>query len=161
MKIERTSNMVNMLDEVARNHNIVLQWRINKIASWMSLKSSENIPESSVQYWNILFAPPPAKHAFHRLSDQWVDCVNGFWRFSFFSRNEPLHRLLDVLSVNDEENKSLTSKYRTRRENVSLVQYQSNFFFPWEWFLMKGQQVLFYVVLLLPLIGLQFFCIQL
>ena len=41
MKIERTSNMVNILEKVARNHNIVLQWRINKIASWMSLKSSE------------------------------------------------------------------------------------------------------------------------
>ena len=37
----RTSNMVNMLEESTLNHNIVLQWRINKIASWMSLKSSE------------------------------------------------------------------------------------------------------------------------
>ena len=42
------------------------------------------IPESSVQYWNLIFAPPPAaKHAFQRSSDQWVDCGNGFWRFSF------------------------------------------------------------------------------
>ena len=41
MKIERTSNMVNILEEFARNHNIVLQWRINKIASWMTLESSE------------------------------------------------------------------------------------------------------------------------
>ena len=30
-----------MLQESARNHNILLQPRINKIASWMSLKSSE------------------------------------------------------------------------------------------------------------------------
>ena len=44
---------------------------------------------------------------------------------------------------------------RRERENVSLVQYQSNSFFPWEWFLMKSQQVLFFVVLLLPLIGMQ------
>ena len=86
MKIERTSNMVNMLGEIARNNNIVLQWKINKIASWMSLKSSVQmiIPESSVQYWNLLFTPPPAaKHAFHRSSDQWIDCGNWFWGFSF------------------------------------------------------------------------------
>ena len=42
------------------------------------------ISESSVQYWNLLFAPPPAaKHAFHRSSDQWIDYGNCFWRFSF------------------------------------------------------------------------------
>ena len=40
-------------------------------------------------------------------------------------------------------------------ENVSLVQYQSNSFFPWERFLVKSQQVLFFVVLLLLLIGIQ------
>ena len=40
-RIERTSNMVNKLEESTLNHYIVLQWRINKIASWMSLKSSE------------------------------------------------------------------------------------------------------------------------
>ena len=73
--------MISMLEESARNHIIILQWRIK------SLKSSEwmIIPESSVQYWNLLFAPPTAaaKHAFHRLSDQGIDCGNGFWRFSF------------------------------------------------------------------------------
>ena len=49
MKIERTSNMVNMIEESNLNYNIVLQWRINKIASWMCLKSSE------IKYcsWNI------------------------------------------------------------------------------------------------------------
>ena len=41
MKIDRTSNTVKFLEESARNHNIVLQWKINKIASWMSFKSSE------------------------------------------------------------------------------------------------------------------------
>ena len=30
-----------MLEESALNYNIVLQWRINRIASWMTLKSSE------------------------------------------------------------------------------------------------------------------------
>ena len=38
--------------------------------------------------------------------------------FLLFSRNEPLHLLLDVLSVNDEEDESLSSKLRTQRENI-------------------------------------------
>ena len=75
--------------------------------------------------------------------------------FLLFSRNEPLHPLLDVLAENVEENELLSSKRRTQRENVSLVQYQSNSFFPWERFLVKSQQVLFFLVLLLPLIGMQ------
>ena len=75
--------------------------------------------------------------------------------FPLFSRNEPLHRLLDVLSVSDEEDELLSSIPRTRRKNVSLVQYRSNSFSPWERFLVKSQQVLFFVVLLLPLIGMQ------
>ena len=33
--------MINMLEESALDYNIVLQWRINKTASWVSLKSSE------------------------------------------------------------------------------------------------------------------------
>ena len=49
MKIKRTSYVVNMLEESALNYHIVLQWRINKVASWMSLKSSE-INNCS---WNI------------------------------------------------------------------------------------------------------------
>ena len=48
--------------------------------------------------------------------------------FPLFSRNEPLHRLLDVLAENDEEDELLSSKLRTQRESVSLVQYQSNLF---------------------------------
>ena len=42
-----------------------------------------------------------------------------------------------------------------RRERVSLVQYQSISFDSSEWFQMKSQQVPIFVVLLLPLIGLQ------
>ena len=34
MKIERTSNMVYILEEFARNHNIVLQWRICLWGRW-------------------------------------------------------------------------------------------------------------------------------
>ena len=46
--------------------------------------------------------PLAAKHAFHRPSDQWIDCGNWLWRFSF-SRNELVHLLLDAFVVNDEE----------------------------------------------------------
>ena len=74
--------------------------------------------------------------------------------FLYFSRNEPLHPLFDALA-DDEEDGLLSSKLRTQRENVSLVQYQSNSFCPWEQFLVNSQQVLFFVVLLLPLIGMQ------
>ena len=45
---------------------------------------------------------------------------------------------------------------QNRRVNVSQVQYRSNSFFPMgidSW--MMSQQVIFFVVLLLPLIGLQ------
>ena len=65
------------------------------------------------------------------------------------------HLLLDVLDFHDEEDESISSKCQNRRVNVSQVQYRSNSFFPWERFLMMSQQVLFFVVLLLPLIGLQ------
>ena len=41
MKIKRTYNMVSMMEESGLNHHSVLQWMINKIASWMSLKGSE------------------------------------------------------------------------------------------------------------------------
>ena len=81
--------------------------------------------------------------------------------FPLFSRNEPLHLFLDVLAENDEEHELLSSKLRIRRENVSLVQYRSKSFSQWELFLVKSRQVLFFVVLLLPLIGMQKkICIQ-
>ena len=86
--------------------------------------------------------------------------MNRLWEldsedFLYFSRNVPLHRLPDVLSVNDEEDESLSSKFRTQRENISLVQYQSNSFSQLGLFLVKSQQVLFFVVLLWPVTGLQ------
>ena len=51
-----------------------------------------------------------------------------FEDFLSFSRNEPLHPLLDVLAENDEKDELLSSTLRTQRDNVSLVQYQSNAF---------------------------------
>ena len=75
--------------------------------------------------------------------------------FPSFSRNEPLRLLIDALVVNDEEDKLTSSIPRIRRDNISLVQYRSNSFFQWERFLVKSQHVLFFVVLLLPSIGMQ------
>ena len=77
--------------------------------------------------------------------------------FPSFSRNEPLRLLLDALVVNDEEDKLLSSIPRIRRENISQVQCRSNSFFQCERFLVKSQQVVFFVVLLLPSIGMQSF----
>ena len=57
--------------------------------------------------------------------------------FPSFYRNEPLRLLLDALVVNDEEDKLFSLIARTRIENISLVQYRSNSFFPWERFLVK------------------------
>ena len=75
--------------------------------------------------------------------------------FPSISRNEPLRLLLDALVVNDEEDKLLSSIPRIRRENISLVQYRSNSFFQWERFSVKSQQVIFFVVSLVPSIGMQ------
>ena len=75
--------------------------------------------------------------------------------FLLFSRNEPLHFFLDVLSVNDEEDEPLFAKLRTQRKNFSPVKINLILSCPWEQFLMKSQQVLFFVFLLLPLIGSQ------
>ena len=49
--------------------------------------------------------------------------------FPLFSRNAPLHLLLDVLAENVEADELLCSILRTQRENVSLVQYQSKSLF--------------------------------
>ena len=53
--IDRTSDMTNAFEETFRHHDMVLQWRINKIASWMIVENSEvqNCPEESVEHWNL------------------------------------------------------------------------------------------------------------
>ena len=75
--------------------------------------------------------------------------------FLYFSRNESLRLLLDAVVVNDEEETLLSSKPHVRRKNISLFQYRSNSFFQWELFSVKSQQVVFFVVFLLPSIGIQ------
>ena len=125
----------------------------------MALKSSE-IHNCSWRISTVLESPFCSSSCCQTCFPSTVRPMNRFVGmdsedFHLFSRNEPLHLLLDVLSVSDEEDESLSSKPRTRRENVSRVQYRSNSFFPWERFLVKSRQVLFFVVLLLPLIGIQ------
>ena len=70
-----------------------------------------------------------------------------------------VHFVIDRASLStDHRIPLLSSKLRTQRENISLVQYQSNSFGSSEWFQMKSQQVFFFVVLLLPLIGMHNAC---
>ena len=74
----------------------------------------------------------------------------------YFSRIKLLRFLLVVLSETVEKDGFRSSKLRTQWENVSLVQYQSNSCSS-KWFQMKSQQVLFFVILFSPLIGMQNF----
>ena len=57
--------------------------RLHPECLWKARKSTIVLWES-VQYWNLLFVPPPvAKYTFHRLSNKRMDCGKWFWRFSF------------------------------------------------------------------------------
>ena len=129
MKIEGTSNMVNILQESARNNNIVLQWKI-KIASWMSLKSSE-INDYSWIISAVLKSPCCSS-----------SCCQAY--FPSIARPINLWKLI-LKNILDppEMNRLLSWNLRKQRENVSLVQYQSNSF-PWVRFLVKSQQVRFF-----------------
>ena len=55
--------------------------RLRPECLWRARKQTI-VPGESVQYWNLLLSPPPAKHTFHSLSDQWGECGNWLWRFS-------------------------------------------------------------------------------
>ena len=125
----------------------------------MSLKSSaihklfQNHQYSTGISFLLLLLLPSMLSIDRQTNEQivWMDSED----FLSLSRNEPLHLLLDALVVNDEEDMLLSSILHNRRKNISLVQCQSNSFFQWERFLVKSWQVLFFVVLLLPLIGMQ------
>ena len=75
--------------------------------------------------------------------------------FLSFSRIEQLHHLLYAHVVHEEEDASISSILHNRRINISLVQHRSKFFSQQELFLGKSGQVLFFVVLLQSLIGMQ------
>ena len=86
MKIERTSNMVNKLEKSPRNHTLSCnEGSIRLRPEWHWRRSEINNCSRNHQCSTgyLLFGPPPpAKHTFHRSSDQWIDCGN-WWRFSF------------------------------------------------------------------------------
>ena len=134
MKIKRTSNMVNMMEESALNYNIVLQWRINKV---YVLKVLEELGDKQLLLkhqcsTDVSFSllPPAAKHAFHRLSDQWGICRNWLWRCSLISPelNRSILFSLYLLRMNEEDG-LLSSKSRAQREKSDfLVHFQSTFF---------------------------------
>ena len=155
MKIERTSNMANNLEQFARNHNIVLQWRINQIASWMSLKSSE-INDYSWIISTVQESPFCSSCCCETCFPSTVRPMNRLceWILKIFlhspEMNLSIFFSMYFLWVTQKMNHFLRNL--VLGERVSLVQYRSNSFSPWERFLMKSQQVVFFVVLLLPLI---------
>ena len=148
-----------MSDEVARNNNIVLKWKINYIASWMSLKNSYTIvPEELVQYWNFLyFRLPSGKHTYTCCQANKESVGTDSKKFLWFSRNEPLHLFLDALVVSDsdEEETLLFSILHHRRKYITFVQCQVDSCFQWELLSVNCRQVLFFVVLPVLLIGMQ------
>ena len=143
-KIECASNVVDVMEYSALNHHIVLQWKINKIASWMSLKSSV-INNYSWIISAVLISPFLLLLLPSMLS---IDCQTNLESvgidsedFLWFSRIEPLHPLLVVLVENDEEDGLLSSKLRTLRESDSVVQYQSNSLRSSEWCSMNSLKI--------------------
>ena len=119
MKIKRTSCVVNMMEESALNYHVVLQWRIIKVTSWMSLKSSEINNYS----WNIsavLISPFSSSSCCQACFPTIVRPIKYLWKltlkiFLFFSRIELLRLLLVVLFESVEEDGLLSSKSRTQK----------------------------------------------
>ena len=150
---------VNVWEEFARNRNIVLQWRINKIASWMSLKSSE-INNCSWIISTVLKSPFCSSSCCQTCLPSIIRPMNRLWEWIlkiFFHSPEmqPLRLLLDALALNDEEDKLLSSIPSCSVREYFTGSISIQFLLFMEQFLMKSQQVLFFVVLLLPLIGMQ------
>ena len=106
---------------------------------------------------SCFFAPlPAAKHAFHRSSDQWIDCVNcSDDLFNSSEVNCSILFSLYLLRMTKKMDYFLRNFVRRERESDSLVQHQSTFFHSSEWCSVNNQQVLSFVVSLLPLIGMQ------
>ena len=113
--------------------------------------------EESVQYWYLfLFPPPPLPCSSSTCRQTNEDSTGNVSDDSLkLSRIEPLHHLLDVLDFHVEEDEPISSIFHNRRANIPLVQHRSKFFSQWELFLENSRPVLFFVVLLWLLIGMQ------
>ena len=153
-----------VLEEVALNNQIVY-WRMHKVASWMSMKSSEiHYCSSRIRtvlelYWNLFVFPPPPMHAFHRPSDQGKQDRKYFWRFSAILQNwtapssrstccEWRRRYITFSDTSSSENEHFPGS-----TSVQVL-------FPIGTVLGEEWQVLFFVVFLETLIGMQSTCIQ-
>ena len=132
MKIKRTSDVVNILGESALDHHIVMYWKINKIASWMSLKSSE-INNYSWTVSAVLIFPfcsPSCCQACFPSIDR---SMRNLWEltlklfFNFPEMNRSIFFSM-YFAMNDEEDMLLLSILHYRRQDISLFQCQSNSF---------------------------------
>ena len=76
---------------------------------WTARRKRISCPDGSLQYWNLfLIPPPPAILLFHFSSDQCRECTRSFRRYSFFSRIQSLHHLLEV-DHHDESDMRISS----------------------------------------------------
>ena len=149
--------MTYVLEEVALNNT--LSWSEGSMRlrpEWPSRDRRYNItPEESVQQWYIfLFPPPPAMLFFHLSSDQWWQYKKCFWRLSLFLQNSIApsfsrgrfawrRRRINFFDTSNSE-----SECSPGSTSVQVL-------FPVGTFLGKTRQVLVFVVLLWPLIGLR------
>ena len=92
---------------------------------------------------------------FHLSSDQWRQYGKYFWRFSLILQNWTAPSSSRCTWFPWRRRWSISSIVHNRRANIPLVQHRSTFFSQQELFLGKSRQVLFFVVLLWPLIGMQ------
>ena len=114
------------------------------------------VPEESAQYWYLFwFPPPPDMHVFHLLSDQWGQYRKYFWRFSSSLQNwtapsssrcnwSPWRRRW----INFFDTSQSESEYSPGSTSVQIL-------WPIGIVLVDELANLVFVVLLLPLIGLQ------
>ena len=87
VKIERTSNVVDVMEYSTLNYYIVLWRRINEITSRVSLKSTE-VKDCTRIIRAILISPFwTSSCCLHRSSDQCCTCENWFRRWNLILQN--------------------------------------------------------------------------
>ena len=123
--------MINVLEETVRSHDIVLQWRINKIASWMTLKSSE---VQDCPWWigTILVSflvSSSSCHAFLPLVVRSMMTIQKMFLKIVFDSPEFNRSIISLgVDFHDEEDESISSTLHNRRLHFLLVQHRSKFF---------------------------------
>ena len=126
----------------------------------MSLKSSE-INDYSRNISAVLISPFRSSSCCQACFPTIVRPIRNLWKLTlkmFFNSpelNRSVFFSLYLLRMSKKMDYFLRNLVRRERESNSLVQYQSTFFLSLEWCSVNNQQVLFFAVLLLPLIGMQ------